>query len=1179
MTCTACGTENLAGAKFCNECGARLASGCPNCGASNLPGAKFCNECGTRLGQAGVAPAGAAAIPQTAAPATERRLVSVLFADLVGFTALAADRDSEAVRDLLTRYFDRAREIVERYGGTIEKFIGDAVMAVWGTPVAQEDDAERAVRTALDLVESVRSLDPGADGRGLEARAAVLTGEATVTIGATNQGMVAGDLVNTASRLQSVAPPNTVLVGEATQRATSRAIAYEKAGDQLLRGKASPVPAWQALRIVAKRGGEGRATEGLEAPFVGRDDELRLMRDFFHATSRERRARLISVTGQGGIGKSRLAWEFQKYLDGVLELVYWHQGRSPAYGEGITFWALGEMVRRRAGLAEGDDEATSRERIAATLEEYVPDATERRALEGPLLFLLGFGEAPAGGREELFAAWRTFFERVADRATTVLVFEDLQWADPGLLDFIDHLLEWSAAYPIYVVTLARPELLERRADWGAGRRNFVAIGLQPLTEPAMRQLLVGLVPGLPETAVRAILDRADGIPLYAVETVRMLVAQGRLTLEGDRYVPQGDLAGLAVPESLQALIAARLDALDAADRSMLQAGAVLGQTFPLTALSALTGEPTAALEPRLRALARREIVSLDTDPQSPERGQWGFTQALIREVAYSTLAKKERRARHLAAARYFESLEDEEVSGMLATHYLDAYLTSPVGPEADAIAAQARVALRGAADRAAALGSHEQAVAYLRRALEAAPTRADAAQLLEEIAREEFLAGRLRDAEISAHRAAAAYDEIGDPAAALRATAREAQAITSRFDPAPAIAILVPAVERAQTVADDAATVLLEAQLARAYAFNDELALAVQWSDRTLVTAERLGDLPVIADVLITKGMVLSNLGRVREGIGLIEAAKQLALAIDATATALRAQTNLSAIQPTVDPRAAIAQARVALESARRAGARVSMVILAGNAAEAALFAGGSEWADAAVEELLEVTLDPSSRIALLGNAISGRVLHGKAYEDVLSELSESVNAAEPGSATEFVGGAASIWIAFVGGDYPAAVRDAFRLAPMSTLNAPMMLLIGARAAVLDRSPDQARELLRLLAETGVRGPTVDAQRDVVAAGIEALEGRWAEATIAYDRAIRRLRELGLDLDVAIAWLSVMTVAPPDEPLVDAEREARALFERLAAPPFIAQVDRVRAERTSGRPAARTLASVERAQV
>ena len=373
MICQSCGTDNLAGAKFCSECGARLAAGCPSCGAQNVPGAKFCTECGFRLTDAtpaaqlvGIAPAPPPAAGLDAGgralPTTERRLVSVLFADLVGFTTLAEDRDAEAVRELLTRYFETAREIVERYGGTIEKFIGDAVMAVWGTPVAHEDDAERAVRAALDLVDAVRGLDSGADGRGLEARAAVLTGEAAVTLGATGQGMVAGDLVNTASRLQSVAPPGTVLVGEATQRAArrgDRVRAGRRAGAQGQAGARSGL-AGAARRRQARR--RRVAAEALEAPFVGRDDELRLLKDFFHATVRERRARLLSVTGQAGIGKSRLAWEFLKYIDGVLETVYWHEGRSPAYGEGITFWALGEMVRRRAGLAENDDEATTRDR-------------------------------------------------------------------------------------------------------------------------------------------------------------------------------------------------------------------------------------------------------------------------------------------------------------------------------------------------------------------------------------------------------------------------------------------------------------------------------------------------------------------------------------------------------------------------------------------------------------------------------------------------------------------------------------------------------------------------------------------------------------------------------------------------------------------------------------------------
>src|SRR5205823_6838744 len=330
---------------------------------------------------------------------TERRLVSVLFADLVGFTARSDGSDPEQVREFLSRYFDTARDVVARYGGQIEKFIGDAVMAVWGTPVALEDDAERAVRAGLDLVEGVRRLGHAPGGEELELRAAVLTGEAAVTIGATNQGMVAGDLVNTASRLQAVAPPGTLLVGEATERATSRAILFEPAGEQLLRGKAAPIPAWRALRVVAERGGRNR-TETLEAPFVGRDDELRYLKDAYHATARERKSRLVSITGQAGIGKSRLAWEFSKYMDGLLETILWHQGRSPAYGEGITFWALGEMVRRRAQLFETDDEATTRARIAETLAEYVPDEAERRWIEPTLLYLRRTGAAPSGGRDE-----------------------------------------------------------------------------------------------------------------------------------------------------------------------------------------------------------------------------------------------------------------------------------------------------------------------------------------------------------------------------------------------------------------------------------------------------------------------------------------------------------------------------------------------------------------------------------------------------------------------------------------------------------------------------------------------------------------------------------------------------------------------------------------------------------
>ena len=398
MTCPSCGTQNEVDRKFCGECGAKLALACTACGAANTPGVKFCGECGVPLG------AEAGPLPAPTQPEAERRLVSVLFADLVGFTTLSESRDAEDVRELLSRYFDTARQVIGRYGGTVEKFIGDAVMAVWGAPVAREDDAERAIRAALDLVDAVSALVSG-----LEMRAGVATGEAAVTVGADGQGMVAGDLVNTASRIQSVARPGTVLVGETTRRMSEAAIAYADAGEHELKGKTEEVRLWRALRVVGTRGGEGRSA-GLEAPFVGRSAELRLVKELFHTTAEERKARLVSVIGIAGIGKSRLAWEFEKYIDGLIEDVWWHRGRCLAYGEGVSYWALAEMVRWRSGILEEEEPASARAKLRAIVEQFVPDGEEREWIEPRLQHLLGLTERTAPDQQDLFSAWRRFFE-------------------------------------------------------------------------------------------------------------------------------------------------------------------------------------------------------------------------------------------------------------------------------------------------------------------------------------------------------------------------------------------------------------------------------------------------------------------------------------------------------------------------------------------------------------------------------------------------------------------------------------------------------------------------------------------------------------------------------------------------------------------------------------------------
>ena len=627
---------------------------CASCGAPYEEGHAFCEDCGARLDAEPATPASArpsVTAPKPSEPVSERRLVSVLFADLVGFTSLSESRDAEEVRELLSRYFETCRQLIERYGGTVEKFIGDAVMAVWGTPVTNEDDAERAVRTALDLVDAVNALGIDLGAPELNARAGVLTGEASVNLASRGEGMVAGDLVNTAARVQGTAEPGSVLVGEATRRATEAAVVYADAGQHELKGKTEPVHVWRALRVTAGRGGLMRS-EGLEPPFVGRSRELRLVKDLFHACTDERQSHLVQVTGIAGIGKSRLGWEFFKYMDGLERLFFWHRGRCLAYGEGVTYWAVAEMVRGRAGILEGEDRLSAITKLHQAVETYVADPAERKFVEPRLTHLLGLEDRIASDKTDLFAGWRLFFERLAEQNPVLMVFEDLQWADASLLEFVDYLLEWSRAYPIFVMTLARPD--GAAASLAASRRNATSIYLDPLPGDAMEQLLAGLVPGLPEPLKVKILGQAQGVPLYAVETVRMLLDRGLLVQEGPVYRPAGEIDALEVPETLHALIAARLDGLQPDERRLVQDASVLGKTFRPQALAVLSGVDEGELEPRLASLVPKELLSVQTDPRSPERGQYGFLQELVRTVAYETLSRRDRKQKHLAAAGYLE---------------------------------------------------------------------------------------------------------------------------------------------------------------------------------------------------------------------------------------------------------------------------------------------------------------------------------------------------------------------------------------------------------------------------------------------------------------------------------------------------------------------------------------------
>jgi len=1150
VICSNCGTENKAGRKFCVRCATPLASACPNCGASYDPGDDFCGECATPLA-VGAPPVTVAASRPAAptarigAPVAERRLVSILFADLVGFTTLAEGRDAEDTRELLSHYFDLAGEVIARYGGTVEKFIGDAVMAVWGAPTAHEDDAERAVRAALDLVDAVGALGPA-----IQARAGVLTGEAAVTLGATNQGMVAGDLVNTASRLQTVAPPGAVLVGEATQRAAGRAIAFEPAGEQTLKGKAAPVEAWRALRVVAEVGGRNRA-ETLEAPFVGRDDELRLLKELFHATTREGRARLVSVIGPAGIGKTRLAWELSKYLDGLVDTVWYHDGRSPAYGEGISFWALGEMIRGRSGLLETDDEPTTRAKIAATLAQHVPDAEERHWLEPALLTLLGIGSGT--GSDQLFAAWRTFFERLAASAPVVMVFEDFHYADPGLLDFVDHLMEWSRNLPIYVVTLARPELLEKRPDWGAGKRNFTSLYLEPLSAPAMRELLGGLVPGLPPSAVTTIVERADGMPLYAVETVRMLLADGRLAFEDGAYHPVGDLTSVAVPESLTALIASRLDGLPPDDRILVADAAVLGQSFTLAGLAAVSGLGEAELEQRLRGLVHRELLTLQADPRSPERGQYAFVQALIREVAYNTLAKRDRKVRHLAAARFFESLGSEELAGALAGHYLAAQEAAAAGPEADALAAQARIALKAAAERAAGLGAHAQAVVFLRQALFVTTDPTEEAELLVRAGESAAAALHFEEAESLLRRALDLDRGRGDRVAAARAAAALGGALLpNRIEHA--LAVLEPAAQEFADLGVEPSFVALLGQLARAYMLHREPVHAIEVADRALIAAERVDLVGLVADTLVTKGTALGHVGRAYEGQGAVETGLHLAQRHGLVLTALRARVNLGVLMGHVDPRASLENDRAGLAEARRLGRAATVISFLFNVSAGSVTTGDWDEALPALEELLTGELEPEERITLLVALLGVRDWRGEEVDALLAEVERLAVDIDPNVLSSVDDARAGR--AFARGDFETAAAVYRRLAEPGTNAADSMFTLAARASLLRRDAASASSDLEALEATGIHGLLINARRLSIRAGLAALDGRSADAMALYRDALRGFRDLGLPVDEAFTAIEMAMLLDPADPEVRAAADAaRAILTRLRARPFLERLE------------------------
>ena len=635
----------------------------------------------------------------------ERKVVSVLFCDLVGFTSQAESLDPEDVEAILRPYHARVRSELEHYGGTVEKFIGDAVMALFGAPIAHEDDPERAVRAALAIREF-------AVEDGLELRIGITTGEVLVSLDASpaeGEGMASGDVVNTAARLQGAAAVNGVLADETTYRATRHVVEYAEAAPVEAKGKSQPIAVWKAGEVRARPGVD--VAHEARSELVGRDQELGVLRDALARVRSARTSQLVTLVGVPGLGKSRLVYELSRIVEADPELITWRQGRSLAYGNGVTLWALGEIVKAQAGIHEQDPSAEAAAKLRRAVEDTVPSPGDVTWVASNLLALIGLApESELGGdhRGEAFSAWRLFFEAMADERPLVLVFEDLHWADDGLLDFVDELVEWVTDVPLLVVATARPELLERRPGWGGGKLNSTTLALQPLSDDESAHLIGHLLerPVLVAGTQRVLLERAGGNPLYAEQFAEL-------------FRERGSVEGLPLPETLQGLIAARLDGLPPNEKELLHDGAVVGKVFWIGALGREDREAVGALH----SLERKGFVRRQRRSSVEGEGELAFAHALVRDVAYGQIARADKIQKHCRVAEWIEGLgRPEDHAEMLAHHWSSALeLVKATSGDVTELETRTLVALRDAGARAFALNAFAAAEQYYTDALSLSP--------------------------------------------------------------------------------------------------------------------------------------------------------------------------------------------------------------------------------------------------------------------------------------------------------------------------------------------------------------------------------------------------------------------------------------------------------------------------
>jgi class 3 adenylate cyclase/tetratricopeptide (TPR) repeat protein len=804
----------------------------------------------------------------------------VLFCDLVGFTERSDHADPEDVKATLRLFHSILKSSIEHFGGVVDKFIGDAVMGVFGAPVGHEDDPVRAVFAAFEIQARIAELDAEQPGLDLQSRIGITTGEAIVAFGQGPQigESVTGDVVNTASRLQNVAHPGGIVVGETTERGTRHRFVYEEREPATVKGKSLPLRIFEPLRARSRLAAD--LQERPRTTFVGREDEAARLRTIFRQVSesedgsgpgaRDRAVQLVTIAGEPGVGKTRLVQEFADFLDELPQLVRLRQGRCLPFGEGVSFWALGEIVKGEAGILDSDGPDEAERKLVGTLEVLGLDPREADWLRQRLAPLVGIGsQSRDAKREELFAAWLRFLEALAADGITVAVVEDLHLADAAMLDFLEHVMDHARPVPLLVVATARPELYDRRPAWGEGRRNAITLHLPPLTESETAILLSALLDRavLPAETQSMLLERAGGNPLFAEEFVQMLVDQGVLARGADGVASVGE-GVVPVPESLQSLIGARLDALSPPDRSLLHDASVVGKIFWSGALAAVSGRSEERVLGDLELLARKELVRPARTSSVADQHEFSFWHVLIRDVAYGQLPRAVRVEKHLAAGRWIRRVAGDRVVDFaeeLAHHYVEALdmatATGADGVDLRALTAETGEVLVLAGDRVVDLDA-PRADAYFRRALELLPeSGAERGRLLMSAGHTAFISGRFEESERMFRSAVETLRAAGDPVGTGEAMSRLARALTKRGNAAEAGPLYDAAIEILQAEPSGPELCHAYGRKAGQLLLKGDYRECLRWADKAFELATEMQLEDEIVRSLQIRGAARSDLG------------------------------------------------------------------------------------------------------------------------------------------------------------------------------------------------------------------------------------------------------------------------------------------------------------------------------